>query len=331
MKGIRDNLTGEGHSPVTKPEKSYKSRFNPATLSYTAVDDTPQGVSLDVDSSLESDPLISTNPLGTTDDDLIGTHKDISLVTFDNLLASTGLTENKADSTTRLKSEHIKLPESLPRLLKVIGDFADGHKDGVLRNIASDTKHPSRTRAMAISSLARFGRNSETTRILNAIVRDINESHAVREVSLNVLVDIDGPQFEKFFVESCLNQLKGRSDRRLGQLLMLAAYRDVELYNGRSLRKVLRELEPYTNQSSMIAGLCSIKLRMKDYDAPDHELKGYSASHDVVVLSSLVNYLARNAGKNEFAQKLLSQTARESNNPQIRKLAHSALSTLKAN
>ena len=97
------------------------------------------------------------------------------------------------------------------------------------------------------------------------------------------------------------------------------------MYDGRSMKKTLREIESFGGQSNIIKALCSIKLRFADYKASPSELKEYDRSKDPLVLSSFVYYLSKNAAKDKFAHELLVKTAKETVNPSIRAMATYAL------
>jgi hypothetical protein len=310
------------YCPVKTREKNYKSRFDPVTLSYQAID-TNDGKTYGSDESPGNSLLVTSSSLGEGNG-VFSDQSDESVLTFDSLLASTGLQTTPVSGNGQL---NISLPESLSDLIRVIGDYENDKNVKVLGRISASGVYSKTARAMAINSLAKFGKSASTVKLLSTIICDSNEPFALREISINTLVDIDGEKFEKFFIDTCVAMIGPRSvDVRLFELLTLAAYRDISIYESRSMQKIVPVIEGYASQSKSIAALCSIKLRFKEYKSTQSELQRYERSANPLVLSSLVYYLGQNAAQDELAREMLTRAAKQTVNPQVRIMANNALS-----
>ena len=295
------------------------------TINQTSTKDSSV-VQVLTDPNLSAAPFISTNPLGTGDSRFSDDSDNLSVVTFDKLLASTGFTKiNK----TEKPSEQIVLPARLSDLLKVIGDLEDNKKLHSLLKIAGSQDFAVKARAMAISALTKFADNDLVSDLLYKILESKKEPYSLKEISINTLVDIDGVTFEKFFVNSCFSMVNSKvKDIRMCELLTLAAFRDVSLYNGRSVKKVVPQIRQYVSRSEFINSICSTQLRLKGYRATATELENYYDSQNLSVLSSFVYYIGKNAEKDPLSRTLLLKIAKTSLNPSIRRLVNKALESM---
>ena len=108
---VKNNINSSGHSAVTRPDKSYRSKFNPATLSYNAVNNAGSGNLMSA-GQMDKGALVTNSPLGNDNERFSDGNKDESLLTFDNLLASTGLQNSSISRKFGNDHSNISLPDS---------------------------------------------------------------------------------------------------------------------------------------------------------------------------------------------------------------------------
>ena len=256
-----------------------------------------------------------------------GERRELSLdeLSFDDLAKSSGFSEElltPSDSSI----EGDELPSSFRKLLKLLGDYRRQGEVAKLSSIVDNSDNPSRARILALGELRHFDGNTQVGDTLISLIEDSQEPFYIRESALSSLLHIDGRAFAKFFEELCLKQLRSEhEDRRVSELLKLAAYGDVVLYGGRSLNKLLPKLQSLAQQSELAATLASFRLRLDETELGPVEITRYKSSKDLTVLSNFLAYLKKRSLYDPDARSLLEDFASQHSKARIRKLAKGAL------
>ena len=250
--------------------------------------------------------------------------KDISNVTFEDLMAKTGFSKSSTMASSMTQS--INLPKDLPGLLRVIGAYRRKKEISTLGLIAGKQRYSNQARALALGALRNFNNAREATDVLTSIIESPDEPFFVREAALSSLLHIDGQAFEEFYARLTLSQIKAPvPDMRVCELLVLAAYGDAIMYRGRSLKKLLPRLEALGNQSEIAQALASFKLRLPGAKAHPTDIARYRVSQNVTVLSNFIAYLRQRSLFDEEARKSLNEFATRHSIPLVRQMAKSAL------